>query len=351
MSWRDSGAGGAGGGGWAGGRPSFDNPMSWSVPLLRAAAIDVRVHVLFLVFALIWFGQGALSSSPRSLVLVLFDIVLLFAIVLLHEFGHCFGCRAVGGRADEILMWPLGGLAYCAPPHRWTAHLVTVVAGPAVNVVICVILIPLLAAVSGRWLGTAIPNFLGTGWLGPTLRDGSQPWWLLVLYMTNVVSLVLLLFNLLPVFPLDGGRIVQALLWPRVGYERSMRYAVYTGYVGAIAFGIFAAIIGSMLLFTIAVFGGITCHRTLKQLEFTQAELGPEDEYGLFSGAAVREDRTAARAEVKEAKRREREAEAAQRHQVEVDRILAKIAESGMGSLTAAEKRTLRQETDRSRGG
>ena len=91
---------------------------------------------------------------------------------------------------------------------------------------------------------------------------------------------MLLLFNLLPIFPLDGGRILQELLWPKFGYVRSMRYSVRVGYIGAIGLFIMGVVSKNMMLMGIALFGGITCYITHRQLQFTQETLGFEsDDY------------------------------------------------------------------------
>ena len=182
-------------------------------------------------------------------------------------------CRHTGGQANEILMWPLGGLAYCQPEHHWRAHAITAIGGPLVNVIIFVILTPILGILTGTWWGVAIPNLFEPSILEVTI-NGQQPWWLLTVFIVQWMSLILLAFNMLPIFPLDGGRIVQSTLWSKFGYTRSMQLAVYAGYVGAILLGITGAVLGHWMLIAIAIFGGLTCYTTLKQLQFTDEVLG-----------------------------------------------------------------------------
>jgi hypothetical protein len=231
-------------------------------------------------------------------------------------------------------MWPLGGLAYCRPQNRWRAHLVTAAGGPAVNVVLLVVLSPVLWALTGRWWGVAVANPI----LLSLPAEVAGSWLLMALFFTNAVSLVLLLFNLLPVFPLDGGRILQALLWRRMGYAGSMRIAVRAGYIGAIALGIAGFVLPSVMLVCIALFGGITCWITHKQLQFTQETMGFEPDEPTAA-----ERRTERRAE----RRAERAAQREEQERNAVDAILRKIARSGIESLSAAEKRRLRQATRR----
>lgn len=104
--------------------------LNGSFPLFRFAGISVRIHILFILFIgmRLLDGRGNFESE-------LIFLTMLFGVVLLHEFGHCFGARAVGGDAENILLWPLGGLAYANAPMTPWAQFVTVACGPLVNVV------------------------------------------------------------------------------------------------------------------------------------------------------------------------------------------------------------------------
>src|ERR1035437_5956179 len=106
------------------------NFLNQGIPLGRWFGITVALHWTFLLWAF-WEFRG---SSNISMVVVF--LVVVFGCVLLHEFGHCFACRAVGGEAIHILLWPLGGLAFVKPPMTPTAELITVVGGPLVNAVL-----------------------------------------------------------------------------------------------------------------------------------------------------------------------------------------------------------------------
>ena len=205
------------------------------------------------------------------------------------------------------------------------------------------VLIPIIGFWTGHWWGVAIANPL----VLHLPAEVAAPWPLMVLYLLNDVSLILLLFNLLPVFPLDGGRIMQALLWRKFGYARSMRYAVRVGYVGAIGLGIMGFVTKNMMLVCIAIFGGITCWMTHRQLQFTQEMLGFEsDDYSASLhgpdeiDVATKAPSWRQRADQRRA-RREREDAAA------VDDILQKIAARGIQSLSGVEKRRLRRATRR----
>lgn len=325
------------GGDWQGLRPTLDNPMTWSVTVGRILAVTVRVHLVFVVYLVAELLRGSFGETALGFGPTLLFLGCLFGTVFLHEMGHILACRRVGGTADEVLMWPLGGLAYCRPPNDWRAHLVTAMGGPLVNVAILAVLTPTLGLVTGRWWGLALPNPFAL--LLPL--DVSASWWLMTLFFANAVSLVLLLFNLLPIFPLDGGRITQALLWPRLGYTRSMRVAVRCGYVGAIALAIAGLVTANFMLVFIALFGGFTCWITHKQLQFTEEIMGFDAEgyaVGGLGDPPPPRGRTPSRRDERRRRREQQEADA-------VDAILRKIAGSGMESLSAREKRILRRAT------
>lgn len=190
------------------------NFLSQSIPLGRWFGIRVDMHVLFIIYAIF---QIYGSHAPIDEAVFM---VVLFGTVLLHEFGHSLTCRAVGGTADRILLWPLGGLAFVAPPPRPWPQLLTTIGGPAVNVVlipICFVLI--------RFVLPLVPaESLAYGYLWNILSSGFE------------ISIFLLIFNLLPVYPMDGGRIVQEILWFFIGYPKSLLISGMTGTAGGIAF-------------------------------------------------------------------------------------------------------------------
>jgi Zn-dependent protease len=212
-----------------------------SVRLFRVAGISVYLHWLWFVVALLQFqyGAGRYSSALWSGL----EYVALFGIVLLHEFGHALACRSVGGKAEQIILWPFGGVAYVSPPQRPGATLWSIAAGPLVNVVLFGGLTGLLL-VGKAW-----------GWR-TTLPNGQELVW-----SVWVINLVLLGFNLLPVYPLDGGQMLRSVLWFWLGRARSLAVATAVGLVGVAGLLVLAVVGRSMWLGIMTVFIAGNCWR------------------------------------------------------------------------------------------
>jgi Zn-dependent protease len=183
-----------------------------SFRLFKLFGIEVFLHWSWFLVALIELRlrNGFYSSMTWNVL----EYLTLFLIVLMHEFGHALACRSVGGQANQIVLWPFGGVAYVSPPQRPGAVLWSIVAGPLVNV----ILVPLL---------TAIWWFAGSAGWNNTVPDVYN--YIKVIW---VINLFLLLFNILPVYPLDGGKIVYALLWFVLGRARALMAATVIGFIG-----------------------------------------------------------------------------------------------------------------------
>ncbi len=341
MSWRDRPySGPSGGGGWFSGGPSFrDNPFAWAPTIARVFGITVQVHIFFLIYIAIELLRAALTGG---LVFwwCLGDLAMLFGLVFLHELGHCFGARSTGGTADNVLMWPLGGLAYVSPPHRPTAHLITAIAGPMVNVLLGAIAAAVLVVKTGSIDVLPLTPFVLSPPPSPALLSlwGTAWFWVVLFFHVNYTMAV---FNLcMPVYPLDGGQVLQSILWHRMSYGRSMRIATTVGMVGAVVFGCIGLFTQNFLLLGIAIFGYITCQQQ-------RQSVASEDsfDYGRFEEPPPVSTPKRKRAWLTGRWLRKQKALADE--QAEVDRILAKVHDNGLASLTRKEKKTLAQATRR----
>jgi Zn-dependent protease len=342
---------------------SSGNFLDWSLPLFRVPAwvpglrsINVRLHILYIIIGV----SELLSATKENSIGVPYVATMmgvLFVLVLLHEFGHCLACRLVGGQAEQILMWPLGGLAMCRPPHRWQPALITTLGGPGVNFVLAPVFALALVAAGADWSSVIFNPFQPQAVVAKVYFLGGN--WLAWLWAAHYMNLLLLAFNmLLPMYPMDGGRVVQEILWWRIGYKRSMVIAVNVGLAAAVVVGVFAMTTGESRLIGIALFGGFTCFAEKQRLAMMPDDppwaYDTDKGYGGFRSG----DKPAApskpswfqrRAEKAAAKHDAATAADDAKMDAEVDRILAKIPGQGMGSLTAKERATLEQASKRGR--
>ena len=396
------------------------DPMSWSIPLFRLFGIQVRVHIFFFIVTLGLFYRQMVLTQYDNVSWVdkfLLAVVVLFGIILLHEFGHCFGARYVGGDAREILIWPLGGLAFTEIPHRWKPLFITVAAGPGVNVLICLVCAGgILAAGFVPTLDPTIdPHRIEASKLHdsrtytssyrvklykagtaeePTLdefrdkvkeyeaRHGKDslpkpanadaytaavssmgyeravlPGWVVWAYRIFWLSWLLFLFNMLPAYPLDGGQLLQSIVWARTDHRRGVVVAAYTGIAVSIVFLIVSIGWNESLLFGLGVFMLYSASVKLTQLEMDEGPFGYDFSAGYTS--LEKDDEPAPQPkrpgplarwwQARKARKVARESEAKQRDEERMDLLLEKIARSGQGSLTDEERQFLKRVSARKR--
>jgi Zn-dependent protease len=407
------------------------DPLTWSFPMGRLFGINIRVHLLFPLVALGMVLRVAYQKDvlPGLWIEACILMGLLFFSVLLHEFGHCFGARAVDGDAQEVLLWPLGGLAFTEVPHTPRANFITTAAGPAVNVLICLAVCLLLAPFSltpsfkpwsdpylpvvydwsqGTWYGSktgrgdlwkftgyknknkndhwenapeGAPSNLPSGFepvkLSPdevTLYgennfkkvekrpDGEQSFtvtpepiphsfWLVLLCRIFWVNWFLFLLNLLPGFPLDGGRILQSIWWWRSDYRQGTQLAIYAGFVVMLLLVLMSIIIYEPLVLCLAIFIYVACRRQWLILETG----GDESLFGYdFSQGYTSLERDQPpppprrrpnwwqRWLQRRAERRiRREQEQREAEEQRMDELLQKVQQVGLHGLTDEERRFL----------
>ena len=206
--------------------------MLWSIPIAVIAGTVVRVHITFLLF-LVWIAgtHWRLGGQTAALDGVIF-IVLLFACVVAHEFGHIFAARRYGIRTPDVTLWPIGGVASLERiPDNPREELVVALAGPAVNVVIAAVLIAIMGAAPDNAAMTALEN----------PRAGLIP-------RLAAANIFLVVFNLIPAFPMDGGRVLRALIAMRAGRARATHIAARIGQGAAFVFALLGLFTNPMLI-------------------------------------------------------------------------------------------------------
>ncbi|HLH55150.1 MAG TPA: site-2 protease family protein [Verrucomicrobiae bacterium] len=226
--------------------------MKWSVRLVRIAGIDLKIHVTFLMFlawiAFTYYQQGGREVAIQGTLFV----ALLFLCVLLHELGHALTARSFGIRTPDITLLPIGGVARLERiPEEPKQELLIAIAGPLVNVAIAAVLIFALKAEA---------TF-------SDLADLNTPRVALLAKLASV-NLFLVLFNLIPAFPMDGGRVLRALLAMKMNYARATHVAATVGQGLAFVFGLIGLLYSPMLLFiALFVYLGATQEAAMAQLK------------------------------------------------------------------------------------
>lgn len=340
----------------------MQGPMSWSIPFTRIAGIMVRIHLLFIIFMIGEIGNAAKLGGSFALEMFIMQIML-FSIVLLHELGHCFAARSVGGSAEEVLLWPLGGLATVSHPHNPWASFITTAGGPAVNLVLFLVS-GMMLLVMGYW-----PPFnpIWGPW-GSISQVGGDPvsimqlpWYITWTIRFFFMNWFLFWFNVLCVgFPLDGGRLLQAALWPKFGFYTATKIACYCGFGVAVLLCLwvfiflnkehYEVVITTVLL---AIFVFMSCQSELQRIEAGGMD---DDTFGYdFSQGYTSLERSARSKEQKPSmfqrwmadraeKKKQREDEERIADELRIDELLAKMHDGGgIQALTSEEQRFMKR--------
>jgi Zn-dependent protease len=231
--------------------------MGWSIPIGRVAGIAIKLHVTFLLL-LAWIALGYLARGGAAAAVAGVGFTLLvFACVVLHEFGHALAARRYGIATPDITLLPIGGVARLARmPDDPRQELVVALAGPAVNVIIVAVLMLAGASFTVNPLGQL---------------DSSQISMMEKLLATNVF---LVLFNLLPAFPMDGGRVLRALLALRMDYVAATQRAASVGQGFAFFFGFIGLFYNPLLVFVaLFVYLGASQEAAMTQMRNVAAQL------------------------------------------------------------------------------
>ncbi len=314
------------------------NPLWLSFPIGTYFQTEVKVSVWFILLALLF-------CAKLGLHLGLLITAIVFVSIMLHEFGHVIAARRSGGSGNEILIWPLGGLAFVHPAQNFISEFWTVAAGPLVQFLICLLCVPIL--VNERVLADCLTLLT----LPPVDLYGNFP--LALLMLTFFVNLQLLVLNLLPIYPLDGGQMayhVSKLKWDRQSAK------VGTLWVGMIlslivmVFGVGLKSVDLVFLGSILMMLGSYEHLTAQvNRPLDDSFMGYDFSQGYTSleHHNDREERHAGVIERWKSERNQRKQEKEHQLKLEterrVDELLDKVHQHGMNSLTDSERRFLQR--------
>lgn len=232
--------------------------MKWSFKIAKIFGIDVKVHsTFFLLIMWIGFSYWVTERNLQAVMSGILFIILLFLFVVFHEFGHALAARKYGIETKDITLLPIGGVARLERmPKKPAQELWVAIAGPLVNLFFGIVLF------IGLLLTNNLPSIQQIG-----LTEGSL-WWRLA-----TVNLSLFLFNLIPAFPMDGGRIIRALLAMRMEYTRATQVAASLGQGIALIFGLIG-LLGNPFLLFIAFFVWIGASQESSMVQVQSAMSG-----------------------------------------------------------------------------
>ncbi|MFV0338390.1 MAG: site-2 protease family protein [Chthoniobacterales bacterium] len=231
--------------------------MKWSYHIVTVAGIQVRIHATFFLLLLFYAYMGYTDGGTASAIYGVIFISALFLCVTLHEFGHAFAARYFGIRTPDITLLPFGGVARLERmPRRPYQELVVALAGPLVNVFIAIGIAFFLGSF-GTW-----SDFLNLD------RTGGD-----LLAKLAVVNIALVVFNMIPAFPMDGGRVLRALLAMKFPHTKATYLAARVGQGVAILFGLWAILQpgGNFILIFIAIFVFMGAQQELMAARFEES--------------------------------------------------------------------------------
>ena len=324
---------------------SRSNPLHWSFPIGTWFLAQVRVSIFLPVLFLVFWAHYSLGLG-----FTLFSI--LFLSVFLHEMGHVVACRMGGGEADQIVLWPLGGLVPCSPGRSVSARIMTILGGPIVNLLLCAITLP--AVIWSEHLSTSLNPFQL-----PAV-DLSNHLGQAILLLMFSINWLLLLINLIPVLPLDGGKILQIILSRRFDETVVHMILINVGFwlgglgmvIGLCSSSVWVVFFSALLLM-------------LNLLEFTSVsreDSFDESVFGYdFSQGYTSLERSSGKLtekqtgffqqwrEKRKVQKQQREREKSRDVEKQLDLLLLKVHEYGLESLTPKERQQLNQVSARYR--
>jgi stage IV sporulation protein FB len=201
--------------------------LSWNFYLGRWSGVQVRLHVFFLLLAI--FVLHACTRDPKAgLIWVgLTGLAVLLLSVLAHELGHLFAANRLGGEAEQVVLWPLGGLIPVNAGHDAHSDLLVALSGVMVNFAVCLVVAPALVALDQKIV--PLLNLLSP-------PSGAAGWsWVVTLQWVMWINWMLAVVNVLPAFPMDGGRVLRAALHPAFGYRSAVVLASRGAMIAAVA--------------------------------------------------------------------------------------------------------------------
>lgn len=326
-------------------------PEAWSVPLFTVGRLRVRVHVVLIVFACMIFGKTLMAAGSFTAPIVIHTAQALLGLCIaaaIHEIGHAATTRASGGRTSEVVLWPLGGLRVSDTPLRPQAELLAALGGPLANLATCALLTPILIASLGStsdvWLTLEPMQTFNLA-----IVEGQLAWWLSMLWWINATSWILLTVNLIPAYPLDGGRLAHAVLWQRSDDAWATRTAGMTAVATSMVMVLVTLLLDHTFGLALAAICAVASWHAMRLItpeEFDVADVsrpgwGQHDRVGAAAALAEPDDDVIDPTPSQTQAELPRPAGNPVSDEDTLDRLLVKINTSGIESLTMGERALL----------
>lgn len=345
--------------------------ITWSITVIRWRGVRVRLHMFFLLFAVFTLFLGWKASfGPEAgdgLIIAAGSLMILLVSVLLHEFGHFYAALRLGGAGDEIVLGPFGGLASMHPPLEPRGECLMHLAGPVVNLAVCLVAAGIVAVQTGHEFVRLLHPLQPAG-----LFVGSA--WLQAVKLAFWINWVLFLVNLLPAFPFDGGRALRAalcMLWPDANPRRAASTVALIAKFAALGLSILAIFLlvsnqssesGLVPIWFALLLLAIFLYFSAKQEEDRALDVEPDDDVfgydfsqGYTSLERSREGEEEPPGPVRRWLEQRREAHQERQREIEaeeerrVDEILGQLHQQGMESLSEEDRSLLKRVSDRYR--
>lgn len=333
--------------------PRFDDPLSWSIAVVRLGNVSIRIHAVMLATILVlvvrseWFqgsSKGILDSG-LSLVLAGWLVV----VPLIAEWTRAVAIRWLGGAASEVVLHPLGGLDVASLPPGWRRQAVASWSGLGVVALVALVAGIVLYGTTGMTLGVAPPSPLSLDGLYAVHMLGKT--WLDVLFLLEWTCIVVLVANLLPVPPMRAWQLVRAIGRPWLGASRCHWMSLWLGVAVGVGTAVAGFVIHSIEIVLIAIFCAVCVREEFKRLRAFQAALGHETAANARVHAeSMLEQEEAESIDALRRLRSCRKTAEDARLDTKLDQVLSKIAEHGRASLSRQEERILKRATKRRRG-
>lgn len=313
-----------------------ENPLAWGFHLFAIKGVKIKIHLLMVVYLLAQL-IFTMPGHNAGAIFVLPILIAMVILVLLHEAAHTYVACRNGATVEHIMLWPLGGLENPQFDEDPTpkAELSTALAGIALHFALIPLFALPLVILTDSWQSIIFNPFNPSASIHTLILSINQttPWWLVALWSFHVVNLIILLANLIPMYPLDAATVLRIHLEKNKGNLAARQFTAYSGLWVATTVGLVGMVFtDAKMLLAIAIVAGIVCSIERRRLQFLDyAQMVPG--YPKPDPKPDSDPKPPPK----------------QPDQTDLDHILQKISTTGIDSLSKSERRTLKKATESSR--